>query len=59
MSVILILISISLFVAICFLASFLWAVKNGQFEDDFTPAVRMLFDDKKPGTPLTQKNEQQ
>ncbi|MBC7388443.1 MAG: cbb3-type cytochrome oxidase assembly protein CcoS [Opitutaceae bacterium] len=58
MSVILILIGISLSVAACFLASFLWAVKNGQFEDDFTPSVRMLFDDKKFETPLKEKNEQ-
>jgi cbb3-type cytochrome oxidase maturation protein len=40
------LIIISLLVATGFLIAFLWAVKNGQFEDDYTPSVRMLFDDE-------------
>jgi cbb3-type cytochrome oxidase maturation protein len=25
---------------------FLWASKTGQFDDDYTPSVRMLFDDE-------------
>jgi len=25
---------------------FLWATKNGQFDDDYTPSVRMLFEDE-------------
>jgi len=45
MSVILILILASLLLAIGFLIAFLWSVKNGQFEDDYTPSVRMLFED--------------
>jgi cbb3-type cytochrome oxidase maturation protein len=45
MSVIILLISASLLVAIGFLASFLWAVRTGQYEDDYTPSVRMLFED--------------
>jgi nitrogen fixation-related uncharacterized protein len=24
----------------------LWATKKGQFDDDYTPSVRMLFDDE-------------
>jgi cbb3-type cytochrome oxidase maturation protein len=40
------LIIISLLVASGFLIAFLWAVNNGQFEDDYTPSVRMLFDDE-------------
>ncbi len=40
------LIGISLLVAIAFLAGFLWAVRSKQFDDDFTPSVRMLFDDE-------------
>lgn len=47
MSAIVILISASLVVAVGFLAAFLWAVKSGQFDDKYTPSVRMLFDDKK------------
>jgi cbb3-type cytochrome oxidase maturation protein len=46
MSAIFILIGASLFVAIGFLVAFLWAVKNGQFEDKHTPPIRMLFEDK-------------
>ncbi len=46
MSVLYILITISLFVAIGFLIAFVWAVKSGQFEDTYTPAVRILMDDK-------------
>jgi cbb3-type cytochrome oxidase maturation protein len=26
------------------LGAFLWAVKNGQYKDTYTPSVRMLFD---------------
>lgn len=50
MSVIYLLILISLGVAICFLVAFIWAVKSGQYEDDYGPSVRMLFDDDHPGT---------
>ena len=47
MSAFVLLISASLLVAIGFLIAFLWAVKSGQFDDKFTPSVRMLLDDKK------------
>ncbi len=47
MSVIILLISASLFVAIGFLLAFLWAVKSGQFDDKYTPSIRMLMDDPK------------
>ena len=46
MSIIFLLIGISLLVALTFLAAFFWAVLSGQYEDDYTPAVRMLFDDE-------------
>lgn len=45
MSVIVILIIIGIVVAGGFLASFIWAVKSGQYEDTYSPSVRMLFDD--------------
>lgn len=41
------LISISVLIAVGFLSAFIWAVKSGQFDDTYTPSVRMLFD-KKP-----------
>jgi cbb3-type cytochrome oxidase maturation protein len=47
MSVIVVLIGLSLLVAIGFLIAFLWAVKNGQYKDTYTPSVRILFEDKK------------
>jgi cbb3-type cytochrome oxidase maturation protein len=46
MSVIIILLAISISVAGLFLFAFLWGVKSGQFEDDYSPASRILFDDK-------------
>ena len=46
MSIIITLILISLVVALGFLGTFLWATKAGQFDDDFTPSVRILFDDR-------------
>lgn len=48
MSVIVILIAIGIIVAGGFLAAFIWAVKSGQYDDTYSPAVRMLFDDSKP-----------
>lgn len=46
MSVIYILISISIVVAVAFLIAFIKAVRSGQYDDDYTPSVRMLFDDE-------------
>ena len=46
MSVILILLAASISVAGIFLFAFLWGVRSGQFEDDYSPASRILFDDK-------------
>lgn len=49
MNVIFLLIIVSLIVAIGFLIAFLWAVKSGQYDDDHTPSIRMLFDDTPRG----------
>jgi cbb3-type cytochrome oxidase maturation protein len=46
MSVILILIAFSLLIAGSFLIGFLWSVKTGQYDDDVTPSVRILFDEQ-------------
>lgn len=45
MTVILLLLSVSLCIAGGFLVAFLWSVHNGQYEDDYAPANRILFDD--------------
>lgn len=47
MSILYLLISVSILMALFFLGFFIWAVKSGQFEDRSTPAMRMLFDDLK------------
>ena len=44
MTIIFLLIAASTIVALVFLAAFTWAVKSGQFEDDRSPAVRILGD---------------
>ena len=46
MSVIVILVFFSVLVAGGFLAAFIWAVRSGQYEDRYTPSVRILFDDE-------------
>jgi cbb3-type cytochrome oxidase maturation protein len=46
MKVIFLLILVSLVVALGFLAAFIWAVRSGQYDDDYTPSVRMLLDDE-------------
>ena len=56
MSAIFLLIGISILVAGSFLAAFLWSVKTGQYDDDYTPSVRMLFDDEL--TPETNTNSE-
>ena len=58
MSVILILIITSIVVAVAFLGAFIWAVKSGQYDDTYSPSVRMLFEEegnrseKKKGSPI-------
>lgn len=46
MGVIYILLSISLAVAVIFFVAFLVSVKNGQYDDSYTPSVRILFEDE-------------
>ncbi len=58
MGVIYILITISTLVALLFFGIFIYAVKSGQFEDSYTPSVRMLFDDElKPTSETNTKND--
>ena len=46
MSAIILLLFASLSVAAVFLGAFLWSVKSGQYDDDVSPPMRMLFDNK-------------
>lgn len=62
MSVIYILITVSIVVAVIFLIAFINAVRSGQYDDDYTPSVRMLFDDevkKNPNTLIKTQTEKQ
>lgn len=47
MNIFYLLIGVSLFAALIFLGAFIWAVRNGQFDDSKTPSIRILFDDEK------------
>ncbi|MEO5892528.1 MAG: cbb3-type cytochrome oxidase assembly protein CcoS [Ferruginibacter sp.] len=64
MSALFILIGVSIVVAGGFLTAFLWSVHNGQYDDDYTPSIRILFDDgvtpeaEKTATGQAKKNKQ-
>ena len=46
MSVIYIVLTVSVIVGVAFFIVFLMAVKSGQYDDSYTPSVRMLFEDE-------------
>lgn len=46
MSVIYVLLAISIAVAVVFFVAFVFAVKSGQYDDSYTPSVRILFEDE-------------
>jgi len=46
MGIMIFLLCVSLSVALVFLVVFIWNVKSGQYEDDYSPAHRILFEDK-------------
>ena len=57
MHIIFILIGFSLLVALIFLGIYIWAVRNGQFDDQYTPSVRMLFDEDGENSNKSSKSE--
>lgn len=57
MSVIIVLVGASLLVAVGFLIAYLWAVRTGQYDDKFTPSIRILFDDDKKSEDRNSKSE--
>lgn len=61
MEIIFLLIGISLVLAVGFLFLFIRAMKSGQYDDQYTPSIRILFDDKekteKKKTTSTTKNK--
>jgi len=58
MAVIFILIGLSLIVALIFLFLYIWSVKDGQYDDDQTPAIRILFDDEELNEQKQVKNNE-
>jgi cbb3-type cytochrome oxidase maturation protein len=52
MGVIILLLLASIFVAAIFLGGFIWCVKSGQYDDEYAPPVRMLFDDEPTKEPI-------
>ncbi len=46
MSVIYVLLAISISVAVLFFVAFIISVRSGQYDDSYTPSVRMLFEDE-------------
>lgn len=46
MGIIYLMLIVSFIIALIFLIGFLWATKSGQFDDDYTPSIRVLFDDE-------------
>lgn len=56
MSVIFILIAVSMLIAAGFLGAYIWAHHNGQFDDDYSPSIRMLNDEEKGKKERHQQN---
>ncbi|WP_439557910.1 cbb3-type cytochrome oxidase assembly protein CcoS [Dyadobacter sp.] len=48
MTAIFVMLAASLSIAIAFLGAFIWSVRKGHYDDDYTPSVRILMDDKMP-----------
>ncbi|MGB3078333.1 MAG: cbb3-type cytochrome oxidase assembly protein CcoS [Saprospiraceae bacterium] len=46
MSAIILLLLVSFGIAAVFLVGFFWSVRDGQFDDDYAPPRRILFEDK-------------
>lgn len=57
MTIIYMLLALSLFVAIIFFTLFVFSVRKGQYDDTYTPSVRMLFDDELVKEGTTTKND--
>jgi len=56
MSALYLLVGFSLLVALVFLGAFFWAMRNDQYRDTHTPAMRILFDDNSPTSTRSQES---
>lgn len=57
MEVVYITIGVSVIIAIIFFGIFLMNVKKGQYDDTYTPSVRMLFEDEEKVNKKTKNKE--
>jgi len=57
MGIIVLLISISITIALVFLGIFIWVLRTGQYDDTYTPSVRMLFDNEKTPSSDTKESD--
>ena len=56
MTIIFTLIIASLIIAVIFFILFVKSVRSGQYDDLYTPSIRMLFDDELVEKKITDKN---
>jgi len=57
MNIIYLLLAISVCVALVFFVAFIVSVKRGQYDDTYTPSVRMLFEDEIKEEPTSDTQE--
>ncbi|WP_341905926.1 cbb3-type cytochrome oxidase assembly protein CcoS [Fluviicola taffensis] len=57
MGMIYIMLIVSLCLAVFFLVIFLWATKTGQYDDDYSPSVRILYEDESTKNETNQNND--
>jgi cbb3-type cytochrome oxidase maturation protein len=57
MNIIAILMGLSLLLGLLFLGLFIWNLNKGQFNDDFTPSLRILFDADQPEAPRENRKQ--
>ncbi len=57
MNIIYMLLAISVFVALIFFVLFIISVRKGQYDDTYTPSVRMLFEDELVNEGASNKSE--
>ena len=55
MNIIYVLLSISVIVALGFFVAFIVSVRKGQYDDTYTPSIRMLFEDEVVKDPSTKQ----
>lgn len=50
MGIIYLMLIVSLVIALFFLGSYLWAIRSGQYDDDYSPSIRILYEEEKVET---------